>query len=109
MLFTKLKLKVTTYMIANIEWSEFQEDQTKLQELEKEMDEKFEALYTPGMEQEDIGRLFWQIQVGVESGDTQKTVVERIHQLTEEIEKAREKVAKGVIRMKEIIRYTDPE
>jgi hypothetical protein len=42
------------WLIASIEWQEYQEDEKKFKELEKEMDEQFDALCTPDMGEEDL-------------------------------------------------------
>jgi len=82
-------------------WGEYQEDEKKLKELEEELDKQFEVLCTSDMEEEELGML---LQIGTEPGDT---VVEKIHQLRKDIDKAREKVSEGVKHLKEMLRNSD--
>jgi len=96
----------TMHLVAGIEWSQFQEDEKKLKDLENELEEKLETLYSPGMGEEELMKV---LQIGAEPADTQIPVVERIHQLNEEIDKARETVSRGVKRMREIIRYSESD
>ena len=88
----------TTHLILGIEWGEYQEDEKKLKELEEELDKLFEALCTSDMGEEELGML---LQIGTD------TVVEKIHQLRKDIDKAREKVSEGAKHLKEMLRNSD--